>query len=420
MQSPPRSALSALSAHTLWQIERIGGLALAPDGERAVCSLTSYDLARNQGSTSLWLLSTAGRKPRQLTRCGAKDGQPAWSPKGERIAFIAKREPGGKKDETAQLYLIPPDGGEATRISDFGPGVESFKWLPDGKRIVFTAWVWPGLKTAAAQNRQQKTWQGRKESGYVTREAFYRYWDRNLPMGRVLHLLLLDVASGRITDLLAGTRYELARTDEGNVGYDVRPDGQRIVFVHDPAAEPRLGNPMALAELNLKTRRIKALAQDAAWDFGGPRYSPDGQQMAATAAFVGHVHTAHNQLVLIDLRRPRQERRVLDALWPGSVDAPLRWAGDGSAIHFTAEDRGRCHLWRHTLASNRTEIVHAGGWVQGFDLAADVLVVAADSALHPVRLFARRGAASGVFQRPPAGGRATGCRQRAHRARCPG
>ena len=123
------------SAQTLWQIDRVSGLALAPEGEAAVCSVTSFDVARNQGSTSLWLLSTVGLKPRRLTRCGAKDGQPAWSPKGERIAFIAKREQGAKKDDTPQLYLIAPDGGEATRISDFGPGIESFKWLPDGQRI---------------------------------------------------------------------------------------------------------------------------------------------------------------------------------------------------------------------------------------------------------------------------------------------
>ena len=390
MTSP--AATTLLTAQILWQIERIGAIALAPDGERAVCTVMQPDAEKNQSFNHLWLLSTTGGAPRQLTRCGAKDGQPAWSPKGERIAFIAKREQGGKKDDAPQLYLIAPDGGEAMRISEFGPGIESFKWLPDGKRIVFTAWVWPGLKTAAAQNRQHKAWKDRKETGYATSEAFYRFWDHNVPMGRVLHLLLLDVASGRITDLLAGTPYELPRADEGSAGYDVRPDGLRIAFVHDPAAEPRLGNPLALVEQDLKTRRIKALAQDAAWDFSGPRYSPDGQQIAVIAAFVGQVHTAHNQLVLIDLHKPRRQRRVLGALWPGSVDAPLRWSADGRSILFTAEERGRCHLWRHTLANDSTDIAHAGGWVQGFDIAADVLLVAADSALHPVRVHARRGA----------------------------
>ena len=388
-----KPASRPLDAHTLWQLQRIGGLALAPDGARAVCSVTGFDVDKNSASTALWLLSTLGGAPRQLTRCGSKDGQPAWSPTGDRIAFIAKREQASKKDDSAQLYLIAPDGGEATRISDFGPGIESFKWMPDGKRIVFTAWVWPALKTAAAQNRQHKAWRERKESGYATGESFYRFWDHNLPMGRVLHLLLLNVASGRITDLFAGTGHELPRVDEGSAGYDVRPDGRCIAFVHDPQAEPRLGNPQAVAELDLKTRRFTALTHDAAWDCGSPRYSPDGRQIAAVAAHVGSVHTANAQLVLLDARKPRRPHRVLGAEWPGSVDAPLRWAADGGAVYFSAEERGRCHLWRHDIASNSTEVAHAGGWVQGFDIAAGVLVVAADSALHPVRVHARRGAA---------------------------
>ena len=45
-----------------------------------------------------------------------------------------------------------------------------------------------------------------------------------------------------------------------------------------------------------------------------------------------------------------------------------------------------------SLASDETRVAHGGGWVQGFDVGADVVAVAADSALHPVRVTARRGA----------------------------
>ena len=65
----PRSR--SLAAEDLWRLNRIGGLALAPDGNRAVCSVTAYDVERNQGSTSLWLLPTSGGEPRRLTRCGS-------------------------------------------------------------------------------------------------------------------------------------------------------------------------------------------------------------------------------------------------------------------------------------------------------------------------------------------------------------
>jgi len=133
--------LRPLSAEDLWRIDRIGSPALSPDGTRAVCSVTRYDTKLNQGSTSLWLLSAAGGAPRRLTRCGSKDGQAAWSPRGDHIAFVARREQGGQKDEAAQLYVISPDGGEAKRVCRFAPGVESFKWMPDGLRIAFAAWV---------------------------------------------------------------------------------------------------------------------------------------------------------------------------------------------------------------------------------------------------------------------------------------
>jgi len=378
-----------LDSRRLWQLERIGAVSIAPDGTQAVCAATRYDIDKNKGETALWLLSTLGGTPRRLTRCGERDGQPAWSPRGDRIAFLARRGQGDAADKAPQLYAIAPDGGEAVRLTAFGPGVSSFKWLPDGQRIVFTAWVWPELKTAAAQNTRDKTWRERKETGYATSEAYYRYWDHNLPQGRVLRPLLLDTRSGRITDLFAGTKLELARHDSGNADYDISPDGRHLAFVHDAAAEPKLANPLALSEIDLRTRRVRTLVNDAAWDFGAPRYSPDGRHIACTAAEVGRVHTALAQVALV--QRQHGSWQALRTDWDRDVTGPLEWAADGSSLAFTAEDRGRNHLWSLNIASGAIEQLHEGGTVQAFARAGDTLLVAADSALHPTRIWARQG-----------------------------
>src|SRR5690348_9793234 len=113
-------------------------------------------MEENKGQSSLWLLPTAAREPRRLTTGGEKDGNPAWSPRGERIAFLAKREQQGRKDAERQLYVIPAAGGEAERKTDFAPGIDDFKWMPDGKRIVFMSWVWPDAKGAKAQAKRHK------------------------------------------------------------------------------------------------------------------------------------------------------------------------------------------------------------------------------------------------------------------------
>src|SRR6185312_2362429 len=260
---------------TLWQLERAGNVALSPDGSAAVCAVTSYSMGENKGATSLWLLPCDAMASRRLTTQGEKDGNPAWSPRGDRIAFLAKREQEGRKDGERQVYVIPAAGGEAQRKSDFAPGIDDFKWMPDGRRIVFVSWVWPDVKGSKAQAKRHKAFTDRKESAYITSEAQYRHFDRGLPMGRVPHLLVLDLESGRVTDLFEGAGYELPRADPCAAHFDVAPDGQRIVFVHDAAPVKRAMNSFALAEIDLRTRRVTPLTRDAAWSYDAPRYSPD-------------------------------------------------------------------------------------------------------------------------------------------------
>jgi dipeptidyl aminopeptidase/acylaminoacyl peptidase len=332
-----------------------------------------------------------GGAPRQLTQCGDKDGQPRWSPRADRIAFTAKREQQGKKDTETQLYLIAPDGGEAVRAADVATGVEAFRWCPDGNRLVFVSWVWPELKGTAAQAKKHKEFGERKETGYVTSESMYRHWDRNLPMDRVPHLHLLELGSepgsaGKVRDLFEGSPYELARDDPGANDFDISPDGRRLVFAFDPAPAKRADGRFALAEMELRTGRTAVIAKNAEWDFGHPRYSPDGGRVAFTASHQERKHTMPRQLALWEREGGNWE--LVSGEWDHEVEPPLVWEADGLAVLFAAEEKGRRHLWRFDLPDRRAEVVVAGAWVSGFDKAAGTLVTLANSALHPDRLHA--------------------------------
>ena len=378
-----------LTVDDLWSMERLGSTpSLSPDGALAVCSLASFSMDENKSSAALWLFSTQGGAPRPLTQCGEKDGQPSFSPRGDLIGFVAKREQQGQKDEAPQFYVIPPDGGEARRVGDVATGIEAFRWCPGGRQIVFISWVWPDLKGAKAQARAMKDFKARKESGYITSEAFYRYWDHFIPAGRVPHLHLMDVAgsqAGKVRDLFEGTAYELQRGDPDANCFDVSPDGKRLVFAHDPAPEKRSDGRFALVELDLKRRRFETVAHDVGWDFGAPQYRPDGQQIAFIASHQALRHTMPGQLALVT---PGQPVEVVSAEWDHAVQAPLHWEADGQAVLLSAEQHGQRHVWRFDVADRRAEIVVRGGWVQGFDKAAGMLVTVADAADHPARLHA--------------------------------
>jgi dipeptidyl aminopeptidase/acylaminoacyl peptidase len=380
----------AITVDDLWKIERLGAPSLSPDGAQAVVSLTRYSMKDNTASSALWLLSTLGGKPRRLTQAGSKDAAPRWSPRGDLIAFTAKREQQGRKDDEAQLYLIAPDGGEAWRAAEVATGVEAFRWCPDGKRLVFVSWVWPELKGAAAQAKAAKAFKARKESGYATDQSQYRHWDHHVPMGREarLHLLTLgkDGEPGTVRDLFEGTPYALTRAEPGASSFDVSPDGTRVVFAFDPAPAKRTDGRFALAELTLKDGRVRVIAQDGDWDFDAPRYSPDGERIAFVASHQSIKHTMPAQLAVWE--REGGSWDVVSAEWDHEVHAPLRWEADGQALLFTAEQRGRSHLWRFDLPDRRAEVAVHGGWVGAFDKAAGTLVTLANSATHPDQLHA--------------------------------
>jgi dipeptidyl aminopeptidase/acylaminoacyl peptidase len=379
-------ARSRFTVEDLWKIERIGGLSLSPDGAQAVASVSRYDMQENKAFSSLLLLSTFGGQPRHLTHAGEKDGEPRWSPKGDLIAFVAKREQAGKKDDAPQLYVIAPDGGEARRVTQLATGVSGIKWFPDGKRVAFISWVWPKLKGTKAQAKAHKEFKDRKETAYVTEEHMYRYWDANLPMGRVPHLHVVDVASGRVTDLFEGTALELARGEPNAAAYDISPDGKTIVFSHDPQPVKRVMNRFQLAHITVATRTVKPLVTAKEWDLSHPRYSHDGKKIALIAAQTAKRHTAPQQLALADAVTGKWQ--VLSAGWDREVASSIAWSADDAALYFTAEDHAQCHLWRHDLKKKTLNVVARGGWMHGFDVAAGTVAYTADSMVHPARAYA--------------------------------
>ena len=378
-----------ITVEDLWRIERPGAPSLSPDGAQVVTSLTSYQMAENKSQSSLWLLSTLGGRPRRLTQCGDKDGQPRFSPSGHQIAFIARRSSGGTADEMPQLYLIATDGGEAYRAALVPTGVEAFRWCPDGRHIIAVSWVWPDARGQAQQASRMKVFKTKKETGYATSQAQYRYWDHHIPHGRAAHLLRVDTVSGKVRDLFEGTPYELSRADPDASTFDISPDGRHLVFAFDPASEKRMDGRFALAELDLRTGRIHELARDAQWDFSNPRYSPDGTRVAFVASHQGKKHTMPGHLAIVQRSTARTgppRRRTWQLIsdnWDHDVHGPLHWHPEGDSVFVFAEDQGRRHLWQFELSSKTASIAVAGGCVHQADVGWGSIVTLSDSASHP-------------------------------------
>ena len=79
-------------------------------------------------------------------------------------------------------------------------------------------------------------------------------------MGRVAHLHVLDVQTGRVRDLFEGSDHALTRADPDANCFDVSPDGLRLCFAFDPQVQKQLDHCMALAEMDIRSGGIEYIA----------------------------------------------------------------------------------------------------------------------------------------------------------------
>ena len=68
-----------------------------------------------------------------VTNNPATDESPAWSPDGTRIAFTSGR------DDNAEIYVMNADGSEQARVTNNPALDRSPAWSPDGTRIAFVS-----------------------------------------------------------------------------------------------------------------------------------------------------------------------------------------------------------------------------------------------------------------------------------------
>ena len=375
----------AITATDLWKIQRPASPTLSSDGTQACVVLTSYDMNDNKASSSLWLLSTFGGDPRELTRCGDRDGQPQWSPDGSLIAFVAKRGEGKDADAESQLYVIPPDGGEARRVSNIATGVSAIKWFADSKKIAFISWVWPTLKSEKAQAKKLKEKQDDKVKAHVVENTSFRHWDHWLSDGRVAHLHVLDIASGKCRDLFAADTYALQSTDPGLNDFTISPDGRHVAFCFNPNTDARGDQEHHIAELDLKSGKIINLTATSPLSHYAPAYSPDG---ASIALLVQNMRRSMDDDYKIAIIARSTGKLQMRNQWDRNINAPLKWAADSGSIYFTADEFARLNIWALNVNANKPALIVQGGTVTDFDVRADKLVFVRNNMSAAPKVFA--------------------------------
>jgi TolB protein len=189
---------------------------LSPDGGRMIF------IKMLEGREQLFMADTDGRHERQITRDAADKEDPAWSPDGQRVAFVTI----GPKN---RLHVMNVDGTADRALTPATQSPIHPEWMPDGRTIL-----------------------------YCTDD------DLHPPRKNAAEIYSIDVDSGAIRTLISG----------GVNTYPApSPDGTKIAF------RKMLDTNSEVFVANIDGSGMKNLTNNPTFE-GWPAWSPDGKRIA--------------------------------------------------------------------------------------------------------------------------------------------
>ena len=254
---------AGLAPTDLLRLQSVDGVALSPDGLRVAYTVSKQDGPRRPYS-QLYIRTLASGTTVALSSGMDKSGDPVWSPDSAHIAYS------GKLGEKSGLIVANADGSSKRFLSKL-EGTNAplpstgkvFDWSPDGKRIVFVDAL-PGPETKDVAG----------DPMVITR---YLYkpdadeGDSGLNDNKRLHLFLVDVGSGAITQLTTGNHYE------HSVSWS--PKADEILFVSNREPNEDQFFNYDLFVLRVSDKSIRRLTATENIEYR-PVWSPDGKTIA--------------------------------------------------------------------------------------------------------------------------------------------
>jgi dipeptidyl aminopeptidase/acylaminoacyl peptidase len=245
--------------------------AISPDGKWIAYVVYKDRAATDKpgaGFNQLYLLSADKQTMKPFITGEVSVSSPRWGPDGKHLAFLMSR---GDKAKT-QVWTIAVDGGEATQATHSKSSVSFFRWHPDGKKIAYIS-VTP---TSAFEKEL-------KDKGYN-----FIYYEENLKH-RNLYVQKLSENqpdAEQLTENVTIWDFEFSK------------DGEKIAAT--VSKKNLIDHRYMFRNIFILDLKSKSLTQLTKKDgkMGNYQFSPDGSQLAFTAALERKDHAVSQVYVI--------------------------------------------------------------------------------------------------------------------------
>ena len=321
---------------------------ISPDGKSIAVVINRADFDKDKFVGQLMLIDVATGSQRALTQGRDDVNSPAWSPNGDRLAFIASSGTGD--DATDQVYVLRMDGGDPVAASSSKTDVQQFVWSPDGTRIAYVA-----------------ADEAPKKSGVAKYDNPFKVTDNDFLMRRVAqpaHIWTVSAAGGDDKRLTSGS-WSLPQGQFAS-SIDWSADGKTIAFEMVPDTVSADFEKGVVALVDVATGKVRPFGANPGWS-GGPYFSPDGKMLAFDVALHGTPYL-QDEVDVSSVANPAAANIT------GALDrnvSVVAWAPDGKSVLVGGDDHTHASLWMQPLSGAAAKIDVGDVSVTGATIAPD-------------------------------------------------
>ncbi|HXG94248.1 MAG TPA: S9 family peptidase [Blastocatellia bacterium] len=377
----------------LIKIRRASDPQLSPDGRTIAYTITDTDKEANRRTTQIYLISTEGGEPRQLTNEKQSSSSPRWSPDGKRLAFVSARD-GEPQIWTIELAEVAT--GPLKKITNVSTGVDGPVWSPDGRWIAFTSEVYPDCTTDDCNKQRAEAAAKSKVKARIADRLLYRHWNA-YKEGKRTHIFIASAETGEARDVTPGDYDAPPFSLGGPTDYAFSPDSKELAFVRNTDKDEARSTNGDIFIVSVAGGEAKRITSDNPADDRSPQYSPDGRYIAYRAQSKPGFEADRWQLMLYD-RKTGQSHSLTEQI-DNNIES-FTFAPDSQRIFATVGERGRQPVYEIPLSGGSAKKLINDGVNDDLQVSADgkTIVFTRQSMTRPIEIFRADASGGGIVQ----------------------
>lgn len=408
----------------LTKIKQVSGISFAPDGKKAIYTVTSVEADPEKKDEYKYLshlyLTDFQTNTQPLTRGSESARQPTWSPDGKRIAFVRTVK------EKAQLFVLPLGGGEAYQLTQSKYSVSNPQWSPDGKKILFSVTLsfsellkdslfneardvpaWSLEKPGFAKNENVQAKSSVKPNPNGNLAEIRAYLDKNVEDKKAKVINRLNFQGEATTEPEINFSH-LAVIDASPVGTESKlealtqdfysfsqatwtPDGKKIICSGDFQEQERNAGyhpdrdlDSRIFIMNADGSNLRPILGEKGKAFSNPTISPDGKMLAFQYSPSEGLNIPKIGMVGLGVSNYTISEIAFDRSAQG-----VKFSTDSKFLYFSAQSNGGQPLYRYELKPKRLDqLSDYNSGATSFDVAGNRILFAKTEIANPSELYA--------------------------------